>query len=552
MRLFLILTLFLFNNFLQSQSINLNETQIIDYLRNQQLLGNFDDKVSFSIRPIHIDKKINDLINLYSKPKKKEIYFRLLPVNFNSEYSSHHPYNRNNGSMIPARGYQQLVSLGGFLKLGPLEIQIKPENIFAENKIYDGFWEGHYPIIISRRLNKWNRIDTPEMFGQEEFKKTYLGQSSIKLNFKNISFGYSNENIWWGPSIRNSIMMSNHAKGFEHITLNSNKPIKTRIGSFEFQMVTGKLINSNFDQSYSNYKYANHLTFVKKSDDWRYFQAINFIFSPKILPGLSLGLIRWIQSYYSFVKKNNDYFPIFDNLFRKNDKYGYQSDSQETERDQAAGVFLRWLFVDSKAEIYAEFHYNDSKGNFRDLLLDSDHSRANSLGFQKIFHRSDNDYYKIFWEWTQMEQSASRVLRNAGSWYTHHSITHGYTNRGEVIGSSIGPGSNSHYFGISKQKNDNNFGLFLEIIDNDNDFLYTAFEEAKDYRRYWKDYNIHLTFKKKFKSTWMQLNLMYSRSLNYQWGLDDAEEGVGYEWYLPGIDVNNFYFNFKVIYPIKF
>ena len=229
MRLFFILILFIFNNFLQSQSINLNETQIIDYLRNQQLLGNFDDKVSFSIRPIKVDKKINELINLYSEPKKKEIYFRFLPINFNIEYSSHHPYNRNNGSMIPARGYQQLVSLGGFLKFGPLEIQIKTENIFAENKIYDGFWEGHYPIIISRRLNKWNRIDTPEMFGQTKFKKTYLGQSSIKLNFKNISFGYSNENIWWGPSIRNSIMMSNHAKGFEHITLNSNKPNKNRI-----------------------------------------------------------------------------------------------------------------------------------------------------------------------------------------------------------------------------------------------------------------------------------------------------------------------------------
>ena len=541
----------LFQNILFSQNINLNESHAIDYLRDQQLLGNFDNKVSFSLRPISLNKAANDLLNFYSEKKKKK-KIRLLPVDFNSEYSSHHPYNRNNGSMIPSKGFQQLISFGGFLKLGPLEILIKPEYIYAENKFYEGFWKGHYPIIISRRQNSWNLIDIPEMFGEKSFSNIYMGQSSVKLNLKKISFGYSNENIWWGPSIRNSIMMSNNAKGFEHITFNSNSPIETKIGSFEFQIVTGKLIGSNYKQTYSDYKYANYLTFNPKPEDWRYFQAINLTFSPKIPPVLSLGFIRWVQAYHSFIEANNDYFPVFDNLLRKNDKYGSQGDSIENERDQAAGMYLRWLFIDSKAEIYGEFHYNDSKGNFRDLLLDSDHARATTLGFQKIFYKSSNNYYKIFWEWTQMEQSTSRVLRDAGSWYMHSRVTHGYTNRGEVMGSSIGPGSNSHYFGISKQNLNQNFGLFFEIIDNDNDFLYTAFAEAYDYRRYWKDYNLHFTFNKRFKSFWLQYNMVYSRSLNYQWGLDDSNEGEGYEWYIPGIDVNNIHANLKLIFPINF
>ena len=37
-----------------------------------------------------------------------------------------------------------------------------------------------------------------------------------------------------------------------------------------------------------------------------------------------------------------------------------------------------------------------------------------------------------------MEQSASRLVRNANSWYEHW-IYHGYTNFGEVLGSGIGP-----------------------------------------------------------------------------------------------------------------
>ena len=38
-----------------------------------------------------------------------------------------------------------------------------------------------------------------------------------------------------------------------------------------------------------------------------------------------------------------------------------------------------------------------------------------------------------------MEQTSSRVIRDAGSWYHHSAVTHGFTNRGEVLGSSIGP-----------------------------------------------------------------------------------------------------------------
>ena len=41
-------------------------------------------------------------------------------------------------------------------------------------------------------------------------------------------------------------MMSNHAEGFKHITFNTIKPIKTFIGNFEWQVITGRLENSGF------------------------------------------------------------------------------------------------------------------------------------------------------------------------------------------------------------------------------------------------------------------------------------------------------------------
>ena len=83
----------------------------------------------------------------------------------------------------------------------------------------------------------------------------------LKLNFKNFSIGFSSENLWWGPSIRNSIMMSNNAKGFNHFTFNSNKPLKTSIGNIEWQFITGKLDPSRFTPPQPEKKYQKTLFF---------------------------------------------------------------------------------------------------------------------------------------------------------------------------------------------------------------------------------------------------------------------------------------------------
>ena len=41
-------------------------------------------------------------------------------IDYFLEYNTHHPYNRNNGTMIPNRGYQHIISPGLFFKIGPI------------------------------------------------------------------------------------------------------------------------------------------------------------------------------------------------------------------------------------------------------------------------------------------------------------------------------------------------------------------------------------------------------------------------------------------------
>tara|TARA_B100000989_G_C19530122_1_gene469150 strand:+ start:1327 stop:3000 length:1674 start_codon:yes stop_codon:yes gene_type:complete len=543
---------------LNCQNISLNNDYIYSELRTLSIDGTLKTNFSFNIKPINIEN-IKDYQSIKFKNllgnKSKKITLKFLSIDYLTEFNMNHPYNRNNGSMIPNRGFQHILSPGIFMKIGPLSIKIKPEHLYAENKNFDGFWVGHAPEIWAKRYLLWNRIDMPERFGDKRHNKILLGQSNIKFNWKNFSIGLSNENIWWGPSIRNSIMMSNHAQGFKHISFKTSKPIKSLIGDFEWEFITGRLESSGFKPPNTDFEYAGTKLYVPKinqmgsTDDWRYLQGYIISYSPKWINGLSIGFIRWVNMYsalvegkYTWMKGSPTYFPVFSNLFRKNDN----SVDFEAQTDQAAGFFFKWIWKDAKSEIYAEFHYNDAKQNFRDLLLDTDHSRARTLGFQKIFKINNSDIL-INWEWTQMEQNASRLIRSAGSWYEHSFVYDGYTNNGEVLGSSIGPGSNSQFFSISKLEKKQKISLAFELIDNDNDFYHEAFISARDYRRYWKDFNFHLNYHKKFDKILLSSGLIFSRSLNYQWELIE-EKNTPY--YKPGRDVNNLHINIKISYLI--
>ena len=119
-----------------------------------------------------------------------------------------------------------------------------------------------------------------------------MGQSSIKLNFKSLNLRFQMRIC--GPSIRNSIMMSNNAQGFKHISFNTNKPIKSFIGNFNWQVVTGKLEASGFEPPEKiingNKLYIPKINQQGKVDDWRYFQGYVITYSPKWIIILILDL----------------------------------------------------------------------------------------------------------------------------------------------------------------------------------------------------------------------------------------------------------------------
>lgn len=553
--LFLILFSFLLALPAKTQTIPLGSPIVESYLRRQQLLGKFDSLFTFNFRPITMtgngldaDSTTFDISEYFKPIKKGKGKVSVLPFEFRLAYDRNHPDSRNDGAMIRSRGLQAYLSAGIYKEIGPLSIQLKPEFIWAENKDYQGFpvWPRHWESTVQTRYVWFNRIDQPERYGTGQYSRFTLGQSSIRLNKWGLSLGLSTENIWWGPAIRNSIMMSNNAQGFPHITFNTQRPIKTNIGAFEWQLLTGKLTGSGYDPPASDRTFEGRVLFVPRPDDWRYFQSISFSYSPKWIKGLSLGFTRWVQMYSQIAEDSGEYFPIFSNLFRRNEtnEFGF-----ELDQDQAAGLFGRWIWFDSNAEFYFEFAKNDAAANFRDLLVDTDHSRALTVGINKLFPTQDKDaFWQFNFEWTQTSQTESFLLRNTFSWYIHGRVRHGYTQNGEVLGSGLGPAGNAQYLEVAKVKGLDRIGGAIERFVHNNDFNISAFNG--DFTRYWVDYSLYGFYERKFDKIMLSASLFYTYSLNYQWEvLFDPNDPTAFPD-TPGVDRNNWNLDIKLSYSL--
>lgn len=571
MRIFYLSLMLFFVNavaFAQTLPVGLLEN-VEDAYRRQQLLGKDSSNSSYMIRPMFmsdrndlaLDPDTNYSLNhfrklLYSNPKlKTQIY--ALPVAWQQQFNSHHPYGMNDGSMVQAKGYQTQISAGIYAKIGPLSIQLRPEYVFAENSTFQRLADAPNGAYWNTPLTGayYNRIDLPDRMGNRQYSRLSLGQSSIRLNVGPVSAGFSNENLWWGPGVRNSLLMTNNASGFRHVTLNTTRPIKTYIGSFEAQIVGGRLEQSGFTLNRDpTVPQAIRNELVQKPYDWRYFSGMVLTYQPKWVPGLYLGFDRtFIVNRSKMGRGFGDYFPIFSQV----EKVGYVTDEgtyseDAAERDQYISFFTKYVFTESKAEVYFQFGRNDHSYDLRDLAAEPEHTRAYVVGVRKLIPlRMADEFIQVGIELTQLERSATTQLRDYPTWYVHGQVLDGYTNKGQVLGAGIGPGSNLQTLDISWVKGLKRIGLQLERKVNNNDLFYEFAFASADRRQYinrhWVDLAIGSTFSWNFKRFVANAQLTYIKSLNYQYQWKDSDRPGDY-WNWNKQDVNNLHAKVGLVY----
>ncbi|HVF40780.1 MAG TPA: hypothetical protein VM939_12850 [Gemmatimonadaceae bacterium] len=375
------------------------------------------------------------------------------------------PLSLNDGPVWAGVGTSSRILAGFRLEAGPLRIIAAPEILDFENKFFliRDTPEVYAPPIIPERRGDgfvfpWYvapySIDLPLRLGRNPIQRLDAGQSTAMLTWRAASVGVSNENQWWGPGIRNALVLSNNAAGFPHLFIRTERPWKNRFGSVNLRLLVGGLTESKwFDTTQVN--------------NLRSISSFAFTFRPTVQPNLVVGGAR---SVYATHKDGWDRIPTrlfhaFATTGRPNSRPFLDSALTPGGRDQIFSLFGRWVFPNDGFETYAEWARYEFPVSLRDLLVAPNHTQGYTLGLQWTRQAfSQEGSVRLQGEVTSVEQSPTYRDRPIGSFYTSRRVIQGYTQRGESLAASIGPGASSQWVAADYLHPVWNFGIFAGRI----------------------------------------------------------------------------------------
>jgi hypothetical protein len=188
------------------------------------------------------------------------------------------------------------------------------------------------------------------------------------------------------------------------------------------------------------------------------FHGFSFAYAPSFLSGLTLFANRVCLAAWEW----------------KNLKYIFPSDDNTLE-DQKASFGVSWAFPQVGLEIFGEMGVDDFVPNgFLGLMRHPFHTTVYAAGLKKSLNIKPEKkiYGEIIFEFNWMEMTQDFQFMWPYSFYFHHIVSHGYTNRGQWLGSGLGSGGNSQYLAFALYYPQGNSLFFVSRNNPDNNFLY--------------------------------------------------------------------------------
>ncbi len=494
-----------------------SEINQFDDLRVRQITGKDTiSNLSFAIRSSSQYYRMADSGRIFWK---NNFGFELRNVGFLSQENSKIGLGSNDGSLLPSVGVQTRINLSLALRWKKFTVQLGPEFMRAENLNLPEFRldvsDKNY--MARYYLYSVNKIDQYWRFGNAKIERFLPGQSSLRYENKKFSIGFSNENLWWGPSLRNSLVLSNHADNFSHFTINTVEPIKTNAGYFEGQMIYGRLINPLFEHpDNERMKGIWSAGIANKDSSERSIAAMVLTWQPKWIRNIHFGISTSITSNKSGVNSRPISFPIMATY----------------KPIQLGSFFVRYNMPKENMEIYIELGRADKMATPFNILRDSI-PLGYTAGLRKFMPINGGKSYFLFgFEVARLELPDPRLIfvNNApfgkpltNSWYTSTDVNRGYTNNGQVMGAWIGPGSNSQTVQIGFIKGSKRIILSGERVQHNNDFYYYNYltsslnVQYQNPHKHWADINATAQFQWNVRNLMLSAAWSYTSMLNYRW-----------------------------------
>lgn len=375
---------------------------------------------------------------------RAELTFDLVPPSSLTRALSGWADDRNDGALWAGRGVGSSLTAGVRARWRWFTAQLAPLAAWQMNRPF------HLPRAEYPGLSPWanpfngGAIDLPLRMGAADFWSFTPGQSYLRADAWGLAAGISTENLWWGPGMRNSLLMSNSAAGFPHLFLGTSRPLDIWLGWLEAEAAWGRLAESRwFDADPRN--------------DRRLFESVVYTFTPAIGRNFSLGFARvWV---YPDDRVSGDVYwnPIVPPFLRITSPGGREN----TRENQLASLFARWVVPEAHLELYGEWGRDDFAANMRGLLMDPWAASAFLAGAQKLFPWR-HGWLRLQAEATHTYQAMSSPQTGAVVFYTHGTDRHGYTHAGQMIGAGLGPQGDSQFLGLDWYLFAGRVGLFVE------------------------------------------------------------------------------------------
>jgi hypothetical protein len=341
-------------------------------------------------------------------------------------YNTAAPYGQNDGVLWQGRGLNSSLTSGIRFEGYGIELTLKPKLAFSQNVPFDimpSNYDSEYGYFWGYSHNVG--ADAPQRFGNEPLFAFDWGDTEIRYSWKTLTAGFGTQAIWLGPAYLNPILHSNNAPSYPKFDIGLRRQRVTipwlgwYLGDVEARFWVGRLSESDFFDN-------------DDSNNYTMIHGLAFAYAPSFLPGLTIFanrvcLVPW----------------AWENL-----KYILPNDENSIE-DQKASFGFSWIFPKVGFEIYGEIGVDDFiPDGLIGYIRHPFHTNVYTAGLKKALkivpEKSING--EIIFEFNWMEMTQTFFYQGhlvSYSFYMHHQLTHGYTNKGQWLGNGSSPMGNS-------------------------------------------------------------------------------------------------------------
>lgn len=433
------------------------------------------------------------------------------------------PTSDNDGALWAGRGVSALVRAGAVSKVGRVTLILAPEIATSQNL---GFQttatgpSGQFPPTGPFRSPFFTgaySADLPLRFGDQRYTVVTPGQSAAYVESGPVAFGVTTENEWWGPGVRNALLISNAAEGVPRLFARTRRPLRTRLGDVDARWFVGAPTASIYDAPAAD---SGRRTLTGGAVTLRARADTN----------LTLGVARLVLT----ARRSGGLLAhAFDVVTRNADLGRGDTLAYPRASDQLASVFTRYLFPDAGLELYGEFARLELPRSLRDVLIAPQNTSAYTLGLARAWPMTRARALRAQLEVTNLEQSRTFTDRPPPpDYYTGRAASQGFTSRGQVLGAAIGPGSSGQWLAIDYYVEGGQAGVFLQRSRNQNDALYRQF--LANNARHDVTLGGGLRAGARLPGIDARAELAFSNRLNYLF-----QNGAAYTFQLGTVDIRN-------------